>query len=135
METINLFSKPGSDHCNDNLLTSFLDKYEDLFAFQYKPNTEGIPQSRGWNLYDAAVEYGRMGVPNEYWKQTALNQNYDVLTAFIYKIAKLPFRCVKHIAVYSMFLQVLIHLLFWVVLSFEVKGDYQCCHIIIVPKK
>ena len=62
-----------------------LDKYEDLFAFQYKPNTEGIPQSRGWNLYDAIVEYGRMGVPNDYWKQTTLNHSYEVFSINFYK--------------------------------------------------
>lgn len=89
METISLFAQPGNIKSewkvfwliNIVFICDYLlsEKYEDLFAYQYKPSTEGIPQSSGWNLYDAVAEYGRMGVPNAHWKQTPLNQNYEVL--------------------------------------------------------
>lgn len=55
-----------------------LEKYDSLYAFQYKPNIEGYLRSRGWNLYDSAVEFSRMGVPNEHWTFTDLNKNYEV---------------------------------------------------------
>jgi myotubularin-related protein 6/7/8 len=68
IETINLFSKP--------------DKYEDLYGFNYKPNTEGFPQTRGWNLYDPLIEYDRMEVPSDLWKHTNLNQSYEMCETY-----------------------------------------------------
>lgn len=56
-----------------------LEKYCDLYAFQYKPKEwDLMKQSSGWILYDAQNEYGRMGLPNDYWKHTKLNLNYEV---------------------------------------------------------
>ena len=58
---------------------SFTESYRDLFAFQYCPKEgEVVKQSSGWALYDAGSEYMRMGVPNEYWRATTLNEKYEV---------------------------------------------------------
>lgn len=57
----------------------FPERYRDLFAFQYRPKEgELVKQSSGWALYDGGSEYGRMGVPNQYWRLTTLNQHYEV---------------------------------------------------------
>ena len=37
-----------------------------------------LKQSSGWALYDSQGEYGRMGLPNAYWKHTSINMNYEV---------------------------------------------------------
>ena len=55
-----------------------LEKYEDLYAYQFKPNLDGFSQSRGWNLYDPSMEYGRMGVGEGNWKRCDLNSEYEV---------------------------------------------------------
>lgn len=52
--------------------------YSELYAFQYRPDSSSVKQSSGWMLYDASVEYGRMGVPNEHWQATTLNASYEV---------------------------------------------------------
>ena len=38
-----------------------------------------VKQSSGWALYDAGSEYSRMGVPNECWTFTNLNEKYEVM--------------------------------------------------------
>ena len=55
------------------------ESYRDLFAFQYRPKeSEVVKQSSGWALYDPSSEYSRMGVPNEHWRATSLNEKYEV---------------------------------------------------------
>lgn len=44
-----------------------------LFAFEYKERYE----SNGWNVYRAYAEYERLGLPNEAWKFTKINEKYD----------------------------------------------------------
>ncbi len=64
-------------------LPSHAERYRDLYAFQYRPKDgELVKQSSGWALYDAGSEYSRMGVPNQHWKATALNENYEVSGVF-----------------------------------------------------
>lgn len=67
IETINLFSQP--------------EKYEALYAFQYIPNLSSFPRTLGWNLYDPIIEYGRMGI-DENWKVTHLNATYELCETY-----------------------------------------------------
>ena len=55
-----------------------IELYSELYAYQYRPDSCMVKQSSGWMLYDASVEYKRMGVPNEHWQATDLNYNYEV---------------------------------------------------------
>ena len=52
--------------------------YGELYAFQYRPDSDKVKQTSGWMLYDAPVEYKRMGVPNQHWQATHLNSSYEV---------------------------------------------------------
>ena len=57
------------------------EKYSELYAFHYKPKEgELVKQSSGWALFDSQNEYNRMGVPNELWRSTSLNSEYEVCT-------------------------------------------------------
>ena len=57
------------------------EKYSELYAFHYKPKEgELVKQSSGWALFDSQNEYSRMGVPNELWRSTSLNSEYEVCT-------------------------------------------------------
>lgn len=49
---------------------------EQLDAFQPQPELKAPID--GWSLYNAAQEYERMGVPNENWQATLLNQEFEV---------------------------------------------------------
>ena len=40
--------------------------------------SETVAQTLGWNLYDSAAEYYRMGIPNNLWKHIKLNLSYEV---------------------------------------------------------
>ncbi|KAM4819142.1 phosphatidylinositol-3-phosphate phosphatase MTMR1 isoform 3-T3 [Thomomys bottae] len=44
-----------------------------LFAFSYK---EKFP-TNGWKVYDPVSEYKRQGLPNESWKISKINSNYE----------------------------------------------------------
>ncbi|KAJ8338261.1 hypothetical protein SKAU_G00372270 [Synaphobranchus kaupii] len=49
-----------------------------LFAFLYK---ETFPED-GWKVYDPAVEYKRMGLPNESWTISKINSSYEVCDTY-----------------------------------------------------
>lgn len=44
-----------------------------LFAFNYKENFS----VNGWKVYDPVAEYKRQGLPNESWKISRINSNYE----------------------------------------------------------
>lgn len=56
--------------------------YGELYAFQYRPDSSTLKQRSGWMVYDAEAEYRRMGVPNEHWTATKLNENYEVCCCY-----------------------------------------------------
>ncbi|KAG8136979.1 hypothetical protein E2320_005524 [Naja naja] len=49
-----------------------------LFAFEYK---EVFPEN-GWNVYDPILEYRRQGIPNESWRMTSINEQYDLCDTY-----------------------------------------------------
>ncbi|XP_023380893.1 myotubularin-related protein 1 [Pteropus vampyrus] len=49
-----------------------------LFAFNYK---EKFPIN-GWKVYDPVAEYKRQGLPNESWKISKVNSNYELCDTY-----------------------------------------------------
>lgn len=49
-----------------------------LFAFSYKQKFE----FNGWNVYKPYIEYDRLGLPNESWKFTKINEKYDLIETY-----------------------------------------------------
>ncbi|XP_058147398.1 phosphatidylinositol-3-phosphate phosphatase MTMR1 isoform X4 [Dasypus novemcinctus] len=49
-----------------------------LFAFNYK---EKFPIN-GWKVYDPIAEYKRQGLPNESWKISKINSNYELCDTY-----------------------------------------------------
>ncbi|XP_057351767.1 myotubularin-related protein 1 isoform X10 [Manis pentadactyla] len=49
-----------------------------LFAFNYK---EKFP-TNGWKVYDPVSEYKRQGLPNESWKISKVNSNYELCDTY-----------------------------------------------------
>ena len=66
-------------HYSLSSLSVIAEKYSELYAFHYRPKEgEMVKQSSGWALFDSQNEYSRMGVPNELWRSTSLNYEYEV---------------------------------------------------------
>uniref|UniRef100_A0A1B6HZS2 phosphatidylinositol-3,5-bisphosphate 3-phosphatase n=1 Tax=Homalodisca liturata TaxID=320908 RepID=A0A1B6HZS2_9HEMI len=49
-----------------------------LFAFEY---SESFPEN-GWNVHEPIAELKRMGVPNDMWKISRVNEHYDVCDSY-----------------------------------------------------
>uniref|UniRef100_UPI00398EBF29 phosphatidylinositol-3,5-bisphosphate 3-phosphatase MTMR2 isoform X1 n=2 Tax=Pristiophorus japonicus TaxID=55135 RepID=UPI00398EBF29 len=49
-----------------------------LFAYDY---SEIFPED-GWKVYDPIAEYNRMGLPNESWKLSRINDNYELCDTY-----------------------------------------------------
>lgn len=49
-----------------------------LFAFSYTEK----PSENGWNVYKPLEEYSRMGVPNESWRVSRINENYQLADSY-----------------------------------------------------
>lgn len=76
------FVIPKERDCHDIYVTlqqlSQPSNVEDLYCFNYTSSAEEIPKPAGWNFFDLQSEYQRMGVPNDQWSLTTLNENYEV---------------------------------------------------------
>lgn len=79
------FVIPKERDCHDVYITlqqlSQPGNLEDLYCFSY--TTDEIPKNVGWNFFDLQSEYQRMGVPNDQWSLTKLNEDYEVLKMFV----------------------------------------------------
>ena len=49
-----------------------------LFAFEYQMKYP----TNGWTVYEPIAEYKRMGLPNESWKITKINENYELCDTY-----------------------------------------------------
>uniref|UniRef100_A0A1B6MD37 phosphatidylinositol-3,5-bisphosphate 3-phosphatase n=1 Tax=Graphocephala atropunctata TaxID=36148 RepID=A0A1B6MD37_9HEMI len=49
-----------------------------LFAFEY---SESFPEN-GWNVHEPIAELKRMGVPNDMWKISRINEQYEVCDSY-----------------------------------------------------
>lgn len=73
---------PKERDCHDIYVTlqqlSQPSNVEGLYCFTYTSSFEYIEKSEGWNYFDLDAEYQRMGVPNDHWCLTTLNEEYEV---------------------------------------------------------
>ncbi|KAH0625184.1 hypothetical protein JD844_033394 [Phrynosoma platyrhinos] len=70
-----------------------------LFAFEYK---EVFPEN-GWKIYDPVLEYRRQGIPNESWRMTKINEQYelcDTYPAFLIVPSNIPDDELKRVAAF-----------------------------------
>ncbi|KAL1455314.1 hypothetical protein WDU94_009417 [Cyamophila willieti] len=49
-----------------------------MFAFEY---SETFPEN-GWNIHEPIAELKRMGVPNDMWKISRINENYEICDSY-----------------------------------------------------
>ncbi|XP_073983033.1 phosphatidylinositol-3-phosphate phosphatase isoform X2 [Rhodnius prolixus] len=49
-----------------------------LFAFEY---SETFPEN-GWTVYEVIAEFRRMGIPNDMWRITKMNDTYEVCDSY-----------------------------------------------------
>lgn len=54
---------------------------EKLYAFVYA-SADGTEKSYGWDLYDTRSEYLRMGVPNQLWTISSLNNKFELCDTY-----------------------------------------------------
>ncbi|XP_065920109.1 myotubularin-related protein 8-like isoform X2 [Dysidea avara] len=76
---------PRESECVDVVDTvkmlSHPERYNELCAF-HPPSHWEQPMHSGWVMYDAMGEYVRMGVPNEYWGVSSLNELYKLCDSY-----------------------------------------------------
>ncbi|XP_072361699.1 phosphatidylinositol-3,5-bisphosphate 3-phosphatase MTMR8 isoform X2 [Scyliorhinus torazame] len=56
--------------------------FEELYAFSYNPKQNEMDRGMGWKMLDIREEFQRMGVPNEYWEQTDVNEGYETCNTY-----------------------------------------------------
>ncbi|XP_030749831.1 myotubularin-related protein 6 [Sitophilus oryzae] len=80
------FVIPRERDCHDIYLTlqqlSQPSNIEDLYCFTYKAPIEEISKNVGWTFFDFQSEYQRMGVPNEQWSLSNLNEDYELCDTY-----------------------------------------------------
>ncbi|XP_066146115.1 myotubularin-related protein 8 isoform X2 [Euwallacea fornicatus] len=78
------FVIPKERDCHDIYVTlqqlSQPSNIEDLYCFTY--TSDEIPKNVGWNFFDLQSEYQRMGVPNDQWALTKLNEDYELCDTY-----------------------------------------------------
>ncbi|KAJ8298540.1 hypothetical protein KUTeg_025071 [Tegillarca granosa] len=52
-----------------------------LYAFIFT-QSDDMPKSYGWEMYDTQTEYLRLGVPNELWVLTNINRDYEICDTY-----------------------------------------------------
>ncbi|XP_062506566.1 myotubularin-related protein 8-like isoform X2 [Corticium candelabrum] len=67
-DTLVHFSRPNS--------------YNDLYAFHYSPHEKKFSRENGWSIFHHKKEFGRMGIPNDYWHYSPLNENYKLCQTY-----------------------------------------------------
>ncbi|XP_077332108.1 phosphatidylinositol-3,5-bisphosphate 3-phosphatase MTMR8 isoform X2 [Lithobates pipiens] len=57
-------------------------KYEELYAFSYNPKSDQEERLMDWKLIDLKMEYTRMGIPNDYWVFSDLNEDFKICSTY-----------------------------------------------------
>lgn len=57
-------------------------KYEELYAFSYNPKSDQDERLMDWKLIDLKMEYTRMGIPNDYWVFSDLNEDFKICSTY-----------------------------------------------------
>ncbi|XP_062341709.1 myotubularin-related protein 8 [Osmerus eperlanus] len=58
------------------------EELEELYAFLYNPKQQEEERAIGWSKINMAMDYKRMGLPNEFWEVTDLNKNYEICSTY-----------------------------------------------------
>ncbi|XP_028412790.1 myotubularin-related protein 8-like [Dendronephthya gigantea] len=98
------FVIPRERECQDVYSTllelSTPDKLEQLYAFSYNPMDDKISSSAGWVLYDARLEFSRMGISADTWQASDLNEEFKLCDTYP-RILFLPASASKETAIGS----------------------------------
>ncbi|KAM9538759.1 LOW QUALITY PROTEIN: phosphatidylinositol-3,5-bisphosphate 3-phosphatase MTMR8-like [Salvelinus alpinus] len=54
---------------------------DDLYAFLYNPKQDEDERRHGWFFIDSAMDFKRMGLPNEFWEMTEF-KNYELCSTY-----------------------------------------------------
>lgn len=54
----------------------------DLYCFYYNIQDEVFEKSDGWSYFDIESEFKRFGVPNQWWCETDINENYQICNTY-----------------------------------------------------
>ncbi|XP_072287102.1 phosphatidylinositol-3,5-bisphosphate 3-phosphatase MTMR8-like isoform X2 [Pyxicephalus adspersus] len=57
-------------------------KYEELYAFSYNPKSDHEERLMDWKLIDLKMEYMRMGIPNDFWTFSDINEDFKVCSTY-----------------------------------------------------
>ncbi|XP_068103633.1 myotubularin-related protein 8 [Hyperolius riggenbachi] len=57
-------------------------KYDELYAFSYNPKSDQDERLMDWKLIDLKMEYMRMGIPNDYWVLSDINEDFKVCSTY-----------------------------------------------------
>ncbi|XP_067903498.1 myotubularin-related protein 8 [Heterodontus francisci] len=57
-------------------------EFEELYAFSYNPKQKEMDRGIGWKTIDIKEEFHRMGVPNDHWEQTDVNEGYETCNTY-----------------------------------------------------
>lgn len=86
-KTFQIFTFMVTDErdCHD-LYTSLLKlskpiKVSDLYAFSYNPRGT-IEQHEGWDMFNLAIEFTRMGLPTNHWRFTEINREFKLCNTY-----------------------------------------------------
>ncbi|KAJ6662289.1 hypothetical protein lerEdw1_012453 [Lerista edwardsae] len=80
------FIVPRERDCHD-IYNSLLQlsrpaRYDELYAFSYNPKQNEDERVQGWQLFDLAEEYNRMGVANSDWQLSDVNRDYKICETY-----------------------------------------------------
>jgi myotubularin-related protein 6/7/8 len=56
--------------------------YDVLYAFHYSPQAKKFDRSTGWDIFEHEKEFARMGIPNENWRYSSLNKDYQLCPTY-----------------------------------------------------
>ncbi|XP_068448233.1 myotubularin-related protein 7-like isoform X3 [Clinocottus analis] len=58
------------------------EKYSELYCLSFNPNVNKVEREESWNFIDIMADFKRMGVPNNLWVATAVNNEYRVCDTY-----------------------------------------------------
>ncbi|XP_065843343.1 myotubularin-related protein 6-like [Oscarella lobularis] len=80
------FIIPKDRECQDvyNTLSQLSkpESFGDLYAFRYVPQSKKFEKENGWKIFDHTREFMRMGVPNECWRYSSANENFELCSTY-----------------------------------------------------
>ncbi|XP_062506797.1 myotubularin-related protein 6-like [Corticium candelabrum] len=62
--------------------TSEPNSYDEIYAFHYSLQEKKFSREDGRSIFHHDKEFGRMGIPNDYWHYSPLNENYKLCQTY-----------------------------------------------------